>query len=440
MKARLIPVYFRSGMDKDYTTQVQNLKLLLSDVADILEPQSVSAKLPEAEAVVFPQLIGDAFKQIEDIKKITLPFIALTSEFGTVNMWDWEIVSFLQSEGLTTFTPYNIELTKTVCKSLALKREMKQTKFLVFQDNPGDGMQAEIFKRFYWWEDRCTQLIQEKFGIGLIKKSFKKLGEDAKRISDAEAEKVWNTWKSKLPTEGLTQRAVNSAVKLYIALKQEIEKDGSIRGAGINCLNESFHSDTTPCLAWSMLFEEKDLLWICEADTVSLLTKHLVYRSLGVPIIMSNVYPFNMGMAALKHERIQEFPKVEEPENHMLIAHCGYFALMPKCFASHWTLKPKVLKIVDDNATAVDARLPEGDVTLLKLDPTLSRLTAVEGVLEGYVQYPGSDCRNGGIIKVKDGHAAMEKLVSHHQLIMIGHRKVELKQMAKALGLAIEIL
>jgi hypothetical protein len=154
-----------------------------------------------------------------------------------------------------------------------------------------------------------------------------------------------------------------------------------------------------------------------------------------VPIMMSNIYPFLMGMAALKHERIETFPEVKDPDNYLLIAHCGYFGIVPRRFATEWTLRPKVLRIVDENATAIDARLPTGPVTLSKLDPTMTRLQAIEGTLEGYVQYPGSDCRNGALIRVADGHRLMEAFYSHHNLILTGRRTVELKYLARAMGL-----
>jgi hypothetical protein len=154
--------------------------------------------------------------------------------------------------------------------------------------------------------------------------------------------------------------------------------------------------------------------------------------------MMSNVYPFLMDLAALKHERIDAFPKVEDPENWLLIAHCGYFGIVPRIYSTDWVLRPKVLKIVDDNAVAMDARLPLGPVTLSKLDPTLTRLQVIEGTLEGYVQYPDSDCRNGALIHVADGHRLMEAFYSHHNLIMTGHRAVELKFMARALGLVFD--
>ncbi|MEN3186537.1 MAG: hypothetical protein ABDK94_09830 [Atribacterota bacterium] len=435
MKAKLVPLYFRSGDDPEFITQVQTLKELLQEEADIVEPRPLGDVIPEGDAALFPQVLGDAYRRVEEIQAIPIPVIIATSEFGMVNMWDWEIVSYLRSKGLQVFAPYTLELTKGIVRSLSLRREMKEVSFLLFQDNPGEGMQASIFKRFFWWENECSERIREKFGIQIFKRSFKLLGEKAKNIPDRQAKEVWKNWD--LGVEGLPERAILSAVKVYIALKEEIEKDPTIKGAGMNCLNESFYSDTTPCLAWCMLFEEKELIWACEGDLLTLITKFLVYRALRQPIMMSNVYPFLMGKAALKHEKIEKFPDVEEPENHLLIAHCGYFGLMPPAFAASWVAKPKVLAIVDDNAHAIDARFLEGPVTLVKLDATLEKLFVIEGTLEGYVQYPGSDCRNGGIIRVPDGHRLMENLPSHHILILPGHHRVALKNMARILEIEV---
>ncbi len=437
MKANVVPVYFKPADRSEFDEQLKILKEQLADVAEFSKPVPLGSKLPDAEAVIFPQLIGEAYKKIDELKKIELPFLAITSEFGTVKMWDWEIVSYMKSKGCTTFAPHSLELTKRICRSLGVKREMRTTRFLVFQDNPGEGMQADIFKRFYWWEEQCINLMKKRFGITVVKKSFKKFGDEARQIPDSEAEKVLKSWN--IPTKGLSKQMLNSAVKIYIAVKREVEKDENVRGVGINCLNESFYSDTTPCLAWNMLFEDTGILWACEADIMVLLTKYMIYRSLEVPIMMSNIYPFLMGQAALKHERIPNFPDVEgDPADYSLIAHCGYLGVLPQSFSTEWVLRPKVLAIVDDNATAIDARLPEGDLTIAKLDPTMQKLLMVEGSITGYAQYPGSDCRNGAVIRVPNGYRLLDKLYSHHILLMSGHVGVELENMARALGLEID--
>jgi hypothetical protein len=439
MKALLVPLHFKSGKDEEFQKHLTLLKNLLAEEAEFLTPVPLGSRLPEADAVVFPQLIGDAFSQLTQLKAIKLPALVLTSDFGTVNMWDWEIVTFMKSLGMNAFTPYDLGQTKKICRSLALKREMKKVKFLVFQDRPGvGGKQAEIFKRFWWWEDRSAELIQQKFGIRIVKKSFKALGEAAKKIGDAEAQA---TLKNRpIPSAGLGERPLGSAVKLYLAVKREVQEDPSIQGAGINCLNESEYSDTTPCLAWDLLYQDQRLIWACEADTLSLLTLFILERSLMAPIMMSNLYPFLMGNAALQHEKIDKFPQVPEPENHLLMVHCGFFGVVPRPFCISWNLRPKVLAIVDENAHAMDARMPTGAMTLAKLHPELSRLQVIRGELEDYVQYPGSDCRNGALLKVRDGRAIMKSFYSHHYCLMTGAQATDIENVTRVMNVGVDVL
>jgi hypothetical protein len=437
MKARLIPLFFE-GRDAEFDEQLAILKEQLADEAELLEELPLGSSLPEAEAIIFPQLLGEAYRRLDEFKAINLPILTVTSEFGTVLMWDWEIASYLRAEGMNIIAPYSLEQAKKACRALSVKRELKDTVFLVYQDSPGEGFQASIFKRFYWWEDECTQRMMEKYGVTILKKSFQQMGAEAKAIPDAEAEAAWKQWK--WPTE-ITNRQLLSAVKIYLTIKQELEKEPSIRGVGINCLNESHFSDTTPCLAWSMLYEEMGLIWGCEADTMSMLTKYLLHKSLGMPIMMTNLYPFLMGQAALKHERIPNFPEVEgNPDNHILAAHCGYLGVLPPSFSTEWILRSKVLAIVDDNATAIDARLPEGAMTLAKLHPTLNKLTITEGELAGYAQYSDSDCLNGAILRVPDGRHLVNTISSHHYLLMSGHHMDDIEMVCKLFDIEIETL
>ena len=143
-----------------------------------------------------------------------------------------------------------------------------------------------------------------------------------------------------MPILGLRPSAEADALRLYVALGDELDESGRVIAAGINCLNESATITTTPCLAWNLLFEERGLMWGCEADLVSMMTEFIVHKSLGVPVMMSNLYPFLMGDAALKHEKIPYFPDVDQPHDHILVAHCGYFGLVPQSFASSWALRP----------------------------------------------------------------------------------------------------
>jgi hypothetical protein len=228
-------------------------------------------------------------------------------------MWDWEIAGYLRNLGVRTIAPYNLEQTKQICRALGVRRELKQMKFLVYQDNPGEGQQASIFKRFYWWEDECTQRMLDKFGVRIVKSSFRELGKAAREVVDSETEDARKQW-----TNGnfaLPQKSLQSALKLYLAVKRDLDADPDIRAVGMNCLNESHFSDTTPCLAWDILYQERRMIWGCEGDTVSMLTKYVLHQCLNAPIIMTNLYPFVLGQAALRHERtteLSERPRARE--------------------------------------------------------------------------------------------------------------------------------
>ena len=442
MKARVVPVYFAELNEREIGETAEQMKILqdlYGDVAEFLPGITLGDELPsDATAIIFPKMIFAAFRHDEELKKYDLPMVVLTSSYGTVEMWDWEIVTYLRDLGCTVFSPYNIDMAKTVLRAIAAKDKLRGARFLMFQDSPGEGMQAYIFKKFYWWEEQSTKTMEDAFGIQMIYRSWKEVSDQAAAISDDEARAVSNDWN--IHKEGVCEEAYLRAVKIYIAVKAVIDELGGVEGVGSNCLNESFHCNTTPCLAWNMLFERDNIIWACEGDTLTLLSTYIIYRSIEKPIMMTNLYPFLVGMAALAHEKIDKFPDIEDPDNHALGVHCGYFGFVPRQFCDEWTLRPKVLAIVDDNAIVCDCRIPKGPVTLAKIYPGFKKLSIIKAEIEDYVQYPGSDCRNGALIRYENGHAVMDNLCSHHSLIISGDVIPQLQQVAKIFGFETTIL
>ena len=440
MKANLVPIYFEPGRDENFDKHLKIVKDLLKDEAKFSEPYALGKQLPDADAVIFPQMLGEAYNRVEELKQISLPIMVITSEFGTVNMWDWEIVNYLKLNGIQTICPPSLEDTKMVCRALLIRKLLSKSKFIVYQDDPAGptGKQSDIFKRFYWLEKESSKKMFEKYGIKVEQRSFKELAQKASQISDSEAQEIINKWDSK--HKSIKGRPLLSAVKLYMELKKEYMKEEDILAMGLNCLNESSSCDTTPCLAWNLLYQEENLVWGCEADTMVMLTELLADKVLQVPFFMTNLYPFIMGQAALAHERIPHFPEVEEPENHMLAAHCGYFGLLPEVFSDKWNLRERVLAMVDENATVIDATMPTGPITLAKFQPFLHKISISEAELTGYIQYENSDCLNGGIIKVKDGQNFVDKVVSHHYIVLAGHQKAALKLVSEIFDYELEII
>jgi hypothetical protein len=166
MKARLIPVFFDPGRDPGFDGQLAKLSDLLDQEAEFLPPRPLSADLEGADAVVFPQLLGEGYRRVRDFQRISVPIMVVTSEFGTASMWDWELACYLKAEGIRTILPNNLAETRMLCRALRVRRELTKQKFLVYQDNPGEGQQAAIFKRFYWWENECTERKTKLPGVG----------------------------------------------------------------------------------------------------------------------------------------------------------------------------------------------------------------------------------------------------------------------------------
>lgn len=446
MKAKAIAMYLQGRNErevKEYNTQLRRLKELYGSEAEIIGSVCLGEKIPEeADLVIIPQLFGSIFRERESLENIGIPIMLVTSEFGTVEMWDWEIAAWMRDElKLNVFFPYNCEMAKVIFRSVSVKKQMKEgIRFLMFQDSPGEGMQAYLFKKFYWWNESCTRQMERAFGIKILYRSYRELNERAAKIPDEKAEKLWEI--RKVPTEGVSSRAILSAVKLYMAIKETADETGNVYGIGCNCLNESFLSCTTPCLAWNWLFEYDHIIWACEGDTITMLSKFIMYSALQKPMMMTNIYPFLIGMAALKHEKIQEFPKIDDPDNHALGVHCGYFGFAPRSFCSRWILRPKVLEIVDEQAVAVDCEMKTGDITMAKIRPDMKKITIIEAIIEDYVQYPESDCRNGALIRYRNGagHKVMEKLSSHHAILIQGNVTYLLIEMAKILGIEYEVI
>ncbi|MPN48702.1 hypothetical protein SDC9_196314 [bioreactor metagenome] len=89
---------------------------------------------------------------------------------------------------------------------------------------------------------------------------------------------------------------------------------------------------------------------------------------------------------------------------------------------------------MNDDAIMVDAQLPKGPVTLAKIYPGFKKLSIIKAKIEDYVQYPGSDCLNGALIRYRDGHKVMDALCSHHSLIVSGDVAPQLRQLSRIFG------
>jgi hypothetical protein len=437
----LAPIYLEEEPSGTFFTVLGALQEISVGRAEWLEPvSSKAAPPPFADAIVVPDFSGRVYRQLDQFRGLAAsgkPILLTTSTHGTVFMWDWEGRDWLRRRGVATLAPNSPAEFADILRALAVKRSLPGSKILAYWDDLGAGQQADVFKRFFWWEDECSRLLRERLGVEVTRRSFRDLAARAAAINETRACGEL----ARVEADGgidarLDGEALLGAVRMKLALSDELDEYPGVIAAGVNCLNESATSATTPCLAWSLLFAERGLIWGCEADITSMITEYLVHRSLDVPVMMTNLYPFVSGQAALDHERIPYFPEVTgDPRNYILAAHCGFFGLIPRPMAARWRLTPPVLGIVNGKANMIDAEFAASAATLVKITSTMDALAITPAQLVRYEQYENSDCLNGGVLRVGDGERFVENLPSHHYIVAQGAIERRLDLACQVLGL-----
>ncbi len=438
-RANLQPLYFGAEASESFRTQIERLRDQLKAVANLLNPLPFGAELSgtSADLIVLPQLSGAAYQMLEVFRSQPLPMVVLTSEVCSTAIWDWEITGWLRSAGIEVFTPYERRQTEILCRAVAVKRELAQSRFLVFQDDVSAGLYADMFQRFYWWQRENSQRMFERFGITVEERSLLQLTESLRSVSDDQVRSIWEAWQPRLPIVNVPEKARDDTLRLYAALKRILAEEPQIKGMGINCINEFPSMLATPCLVWNMLYQDHKLIWGCEADTLSMMTQYLVDRCLETPAVMTNIYPFLVGQPALDHMDISAFPEVADAENYLLAGHCGYLGVLPQSQAADgWTLRPSVIDVFEGRGGAIDGRLPLGDVTLVKLHPDCAGWTVIEGDLEEYFQAPQSGLSKvAAVIQVGNGPALLEQITSQHFILTQGAAAADFSLLAKVFGL-----
>ena len=104
----------------------------------------------DVNAVVVPDLSGLAYRLLDEFRQIDVPILVITSEFGTVSMWDWEIRDYLRRRGVDDVAPTSSNELTDLLRALAVRQMLPRSRMLAYLDDLGGGKQPDIFKRFYW--------------------------------------------------------------------------------------------------------------------------------------------------------------------------------------------------------------------------------------------------------------------------------------------------
>ena len=278
---RLLPVHLEARPKRPFHVQLEHLQQRLGDLVEWLAPAPIDAPLPpDASAVVVPDLSGVAYRKLDAFRAIDKPILVITSEFATVSMWDWEIRDFLRRRGVATVAPTSLQESEDICRALGVKETLAGARCSPTRTTSGRACSPTSSSASSGGRRSasgpCTSASASRSSTAATGSSPRVRPPSRKRASPRRPR-----IEDRVPMLGLSPSAKADALRLYSALEDDLDASGRVIAAGINCLNESASSTTTPCLAWNLLFEDRGLLWGCEADLVSMLTEFIVNKCLG---------------------------------------------------------------------------------------------------------------------------------------------------------------
>jgi len=256
-----------------------------------------------------------------------------------------------------------------------------------------------------------------ELGVKIFYADFKELMEEYQKVDIKEAEKL---------AERLILRAdkivepkkedVVSSARMYFALRRLCEKYKA-NGVTIDCLGGFDRGELPayPCIAFSLLDDEGEIMTACECDVDSLLTK----------IVMREI--------ALRPGFICE-PAIDTSNNVAIYAHCVAPTRMrgfnepPE---SYW-----IRSHAEDNKGACLQVLMKGGVpvTITKLIPLERKILLLKGELLGHEEAEGG-CRTKAIVRVQNAQALIDNWYHNwHRVLFYGDWTRELYWFAKLIG------
>lgn len=256
-------------------------------------------------------------------------------------------------------------------------------------------------------------LVKEKLGVEIIEVSLDEVYDAYNRVSERDIMDLADKIIGQAERIEIAKPRILNALKLYRALRSIIERL-KLDAITVKCFDIIMSLNTTACLALAMLNNE-GIVAGCEGDVPSALTMILLNKVSGKPVFMGNPSIIN--------------------GNEIMIAHCTSPWITGKGFIlrSHFET---------GRGVGVSVKYREGTlVTLARLSPDLSTLRIIRGKIKKGEPFSDKHCRTQVIVELEsNGMILLDKSIGNHYAMVIGDHTLELKVLAKALGLNVEVL
>ena len=334
--------------------------------------------------------------------------------------------------------------------------KLKESKLLTVQDydkiNPLDqGAWAEVTAPIKDYDRNYPGRLKEYLGIDIVIADSKELNQEMGKVEEEKAAEIADMWidEAKEVRRGVTRKDVTRAAKLYVALKELIERydADAITMASWHLAGSSNKEPVTnvmPPLSWMELSKE-NIPCSCES-----LIDCLVTQMVGTYI--------TEGHAGFLGDILGGFePTGTPPENVVIIGHCGAPITPHGDDRIPYTIRDHVINGAnwaklfgpEDTITATTVDWPSDEVgSIVKFDVYRKKVFVCTGtVLDGnslYKNFPDTSCRNKIVIKVDEPEVYhtfsggnFRKDWGIHPVAFYGDLKKGIKDLAELIGFSV---
>ena len=98
MKARLVPLYFDPGRDERFRQDARRPPYAAGRARGVPRTRAAGRPAARSRRRDLPAAAGRSLPAGGRLSRHRVPILLVTSEFGTLSMWDWEIAEYLRSQ------------------------------------------------------------------------------------------------------------------------------------------------------------------------------------------------------------------------------------------------------------------------------------------------------------------------------------------------------
>jgi L-fucose isomerase-like protein len=288
---------------------------------------------------------------------------------------------------------------ESIAQKLALQVEIHQTKAAIAREtagvigDPSDWLIAS---------NPDYRELEKKLGIRfnfIPMTEFKNLLNNLKETESADFSKAFARF-----FEGKDPIEYKKAEKIYLALEKALH-NYCLTSLTIRCFDILESEATTGCLALSLL-NDKGIVAGCEGDVPTLVSMIIARHATKKPVFMAN--PSRLS------------------ENEIVLAHCTAPCSMLEDFTIDTHFE-------SDTGLAVSGLLPQGPVTLFKIDPRAESYVLSEGKIVQF-EHEKNLCRTQ-VKAIFEGieDRLLKKPLGNHQVLIQGHYGQKIKELCDLL-------